>query len=144
MSSRWRSWTLVLVAVGVGGLAGCTGGGTPAESAASASALAEPAQQVSAAQAATGLRKIERIAKEIARVSAADKAEAAGLDGRIEPIWKPVEDTVRRNDQDTYLAMEDGFVALEKAAGGGDAASADTGSAGISSAVRAYLAKYPG
>jgi hypothetical protein len=40
--------------------------------------------------------------------------------------------------------MEDNFAVLEKAAGNGDAGAASKGSAAISSAVQAYLAKYPG
>jgi hypothetical protein len=40
--------------------------------------------------------------------------------------------------------MEDNFAVLDRAAGGGDAATATKGSAAISSAVQAYLAKYPG
>lgn len=145
LSCRWRSWSLVLLIIGVVGLAGCSGGGdTSVGSAPSTSAVAVPEQSATAADVATGLRKIDQIAKEVAGTAGTDKAKAASLDGQIEPEWKPIEDTVKRNDQDTYLAMEDGFAVLEKAADDGNAAAAAQGSASISSAVQSYLAKYSG
>ncbi|MFY9807376.1 MAG: hypothetical protein WAK86_08920 [Pseudonocardiaceae bacterium] len=90
------------------------------------------------------MRKIDQIAGQIAESAGTDKTKAASLDGQLEPIWSRIEDTVKRNDQDTYLAMEDNFAVLEKAADEGNAAAAAKGSAGISSAVQPYLAKYAG
>jgi hypothetical protein len=108
------------------------------------SAAAAPEQPAPAADVAMGLRKIDQIAKQIAEAAGTDKARAVSLDGQIEPIWKQIEDTVKQNDQDTYLAMEDNFAVLEKAADEGNAAEAAKGSAGITSAVQPYLAKYSG
>jgi hypothetical protein len=82
--------------------------------------------------------------KLIAASAGSDKAKAASLDSQIEPAWKPIEDTVKANDQNTYLTMEDNFAVLEKAADDGDGAAAAKGSAAISSAVQDYLAKYSG
>jgi hypothetical protein len=93
---------------------------------------------------ATGLQNIDQIAKQIAASAGTDKAKAASLDGQIEPTWSTIEDVVKQNDPNTYLAMEDSFAVLEKAAGDGDAAAAEKGSTAVSSAVQAYLAKYPG
>ena len=144
LTSRWRSWSLMLMLVSAVGLAGCSSGGdTSVTPAAPTTAPAAPqAQSASAAEVAAGLRKIDQLAKGIAESAGTDKARAASLDGQIEPTWKTIEDTVKANDQDTYLAMEDNFAALEKAADDGDAAAATKGSAGISSTVQAYLAKY--
>jgi hypothetical protein len=156
LTSRWRSWSLKLMVVGlmvVGplgagavGLAGCSSGGDtsvapPASTTASAAPEAQPAN---AAEVATGLRKIDELAKGIAASAGTDKAKAESLDGQIEPTWKTIEDTVKQNDQNAYLTMEDNFAVLEKAADDGDAAAATKGSAAISSAVQAYLAKYSG
>jgi hypothetical protein len=99
---------------------------------------------VTAAQVAAGLRKIEQTAKEIAGTAGTDKAKAVSLSDEIEPTWKPIEDTVKKNEPNTYLAMEDNFAVLEKAADDGNAAAATKGSAAISSAVQDYLAKYSG
>ncbi|MGH3549460.1 MAG: hypothetical protein ACRDQU_15405 [Pseudonocardiaceae bacterium] len=132
----------MLVAISVVGLPSCSGGGDT--SAAATSVAAAPERPATAAEVATNMRKIERIAKQIAESAGTDKAKAASLDAQLEPIWKPIEDTVRHNDEDTYLAMEDGVAVLEKAADEGNAAAAAQGSASITSAVQPYLAKYSG
>ncbi len=136
----------MLMVVGGVGLAGCSSDSdTAVAPAAPTSAAQTPeAQSATAAEVATGLRKIDQLAKEIAESAGSDKTKAASLDGEIEPAWKPIEDVVKENDQNTYLAMEDSFAVLEKAADGGDAAAAAKGSAAVSSAVQAYLAKYSG
>jgi hypothetical protein len=145
LTSRWRTASLVLVVISVVGLAACSsGGGTSAAPTSATSAAAAPEQPAPAADVAMGLRKIDQIAKQIAETAGTDKARAVSLDGQIEPIWKQIEDTVKQNDQDTYLAMEDNFAVLEKAADEGNAAEAAKGSAGVTSAVQPYLAKYSG
>jgi hypothetical protein len=90
------------------------------------------------------MRKINQLAKEIAASAGTDNAKATSLDGQIEPTWRPIEDTIKAHDQNTYITMEDNFAVLEKAADDGDAAAASKGSAAISSAVQDYLAKYSG
>ncbi len=146
LTSRWRAWSLMLMVVGVVGLAGCSSGGdTAVAPPAPTSAAGTPdVQQATAAEVAAGLRKIDQLAKGIAESAGTDKTKAASLDGEIEPAWKPIEDVVKTNDQNTYLAMEDSFAVLERAADDGDKTAAAKGSAAVSSAVQAYLAKYSG
>jgi len=147
LTSRWRSWSLMLMVVSAVGLAGCSGGGDTSVAPAApteTSAAAPQEQSASAAEVAAGLRKIDQLAKGIAGSAGTDKVKATSLDGQIEPTWKTIEDTVKANDQDTYLTMEDNFAVLEKAADDGDAAAATKGSAAISSAVQDYLAKHSG
>jgi hypothetical protein len=145
LTSWWRSARVILVAVGVVGLTGCSSGaGTPAVSPTPTSTAAAPAQPATAASVATGLQQIDQIAKGIAESAGTDKAKAADLDHQIEPVWMTIEDTVKKNDQNTYLTMEDSFEVLGKAANNGDAAAATKGATTISSAVQAYLAKYSG
>jgi phage tail sheath gpL-like len=145
LTSRWRTASLALVAISVVGLAACSsGGGTSAGPTSATSAVAAPERPATAADVATGMRKIDQIAKQIAETAGTDKARAVSLDGQIEPIWKQIEDTVKQNDQDTYLAMEDSFAVLEKAADEGNAGEAAKGSAAVTSAVQPYLAKYSG
>ena len=150
LTSRWRTASLALVAISVVGLAACSSGGatsagdTSAGDTSATSAAAVPERPATATDVATGLRKIEQVAKQIAETAGTDKARAVSLDGQLEPIWKQIEDTVKHNDQDTYLAMEDSFAVLEKAADESNAAEAAKGSAGVTSAVQPYLAKYSG
>lgn len=158
VTRRWWGWSVVMVTVGSVGLVGCSGGTSatqPASPPAATSAAEAPESeapakepegqaQTQAAEVAAGLRKIDQIAQDIAASAGRDKARATNLAGQIEPVWKPIEDTIRANDQATYLTMEDTFAALKKAADEGDAAAAAKGAATISSAVRDYLAKYSG
>lgn len=146
MSTGWRRWSLILAVVGLTGLVGCSSGGdTSVAPATSAPASEAPqSQPASAADVATGLRKIDQLAKDIAASAGTDKTKATSLDSQVEPTWATIEDTVKQNDQNIYLTMEDNFAVLEKAADDGDAAAATKGSAAISSAVQAYLAKYSG
>ena len=91
-----------------------------------------------------GLRKIDQTAKEIAQYAGTDKARAVSLHSQIEPVWKPIEDVVKQNDKNAYIAMEDSFAVLEKAADDGDATAAAKGANAFSSAMQDYLAKYAG
>jgi len=140
---RQRGRALLLLAIGLIGLVGCSSGGGSA--APTATTTAAPEEQVTTpAAVAAGLRTIDELAKGIAASASTDKARAESLAHQIEPAWKPIEGTVKQNDQNTYLAMEDSFAVLEKAADDGDGAEAAKGSAAVSSAVQAYLAKYSG
>src|SRR5262249_26588157 len=146
LTGRWRSWSLMLMVIGVVGLVGCSSGGdTKVAPPTPSSAPAESgSQDVSAADVAAGLRKIDQAAKDTGQAGGKEKARAVSLDGQIEPIWKTIEDSVKAKDQDTYLALEESFAMLEEAAGKGDAANAAKGSAAITTAVETYLAKNSG
>ena len=129
--------------VGIVGLAGCSSGaGTSTTS--TSTPVTSDSSPVTAVAVATDLKKIEQTAKEIAEYAGTDKTKAVSLSSEIEPAWKPIEDTVKKNDQNTYITMEDSFATLEDAADKGDAAKAAKGAAAVSSAVQAYLAKYSG
>lgn len=143
LTSRWRSAILMLVVISVMGLAGCSSDGDTSAATTSPTSAA-PQQSVTAVEVATNLRKIEQIAQQIAQSAGTNKATAVSLDAQLEPLWKPIEDTVKLKDQDTYLTVEDNFAVLHKAAEEGNAAAATKGSAGITSAVQPYLAKYSG
>jgi hypothetical protein len=96
-----------------------------------------------AADVAQGLRQIDTIATATA-TAAGDKARAKQLDGQIEPVWARVEGTVKANEPDTYLALEDAFALLKNATDAGDPAKAKQAAADVSKAVTAYVGKYPG
>jgi len=104
-----------------------------------------PEDQLTTPAAVTsGMRTIDRLAKEIAASAGTDRARAKDLADQIEPAWRPIEGTVKRNDQDTYLAMEDSFAVLERSADDGDAAAAAKGAKSVSTTVQEYLSRYPG
>jgi hypothetical protein len=132
-----RLATSLLLAAGLAAAAGCSDT-TPDRS---ASAAAPEDERAGAADVATGLAKIDKLARDI--VASDTRSQAQRLIDQIEPTWMRIEGTVKANDQDAYLALEDGFAQLAKAAGG-DAATAAKGAATVAATVAAYLAKYPG
>jgi hypothetical protein len=96
-----------------------------------------------AAQVAAGLKLIGDIAADAAKAAQRDKEKATQIADGIEDVWKNIEDTVRGNDKDAYIAFEDAFEGLGTAAKAGDAAKATKASDTVAAAVKAYLAKYP-
>ena len=138
---RWQAGVLVALAVGLTAVAGCSSD----SSAPAGPATQAPEDQVTTPAAVTaGMRTIDRLAKGIAASAGTDRARAENLADQIEPAWRPIEGTVKRNDQDTYLAMEDSFAVLERSAEDGDAAAAAKGAKSVSTAVQEYLSRYPG
>lgn len=143
-NGRQQGWGLLLVAVGVAALVGCSSGGDASAPASSKATAAPEEQRTTAAAVATGMQTIDQIAQDIAASAGTDKARAESLAGQIEPAWQPIEGTVKQNDENTYIAMEDSFALLEKAAEDGDGAAGANGATAISTAVQDYLSKYPG
>ncbi|MGH4026296.1 MAG: hypothetical protein ACRDRV_17110 [Pseudonocardiaceae bacterium] len=141
---RWLSGVLVVLAVpavGLTAVAGCSGD----SSAPAGPATQAPEDQLTTPAAVTaGMRTIDRLAKGIAASAGTDRARAKDLADQIEPEWQPIEGTVKHNDQDSYLAMEDSFAVLEHSAQNGDATAAAKGAKSVSTTVQEYLSRYPG
>jgi hypothetical protein len=80
--------------------------------------------------------------KRLKGVAATAAAAGGGHDARdaVEQVWQPIEGTVKRNEPDLYLDVEDSFEQLAN----GDAADARRGAQRLGRAVDAYLAKHPG
>src|SRR4029077_16151107 len=84
-----------------------------------------------------GLVKLKGVAEKVADASDAETSKAAA-EG-LETVWKPIEGTVKRNEPDLYLDVEDSFERLSS----GDLANAKQGEQDLTKAVDAYLAKHP-
>ncbi len=132
--------TILLVLSGLL-MSGCSGD----DSGGDALAQSPAPEQITtdAATVATGLGQITDIAAQI-ETSISDSPKATDLDGQIEPIWSTIEGTVKGNDPDAYISLEDAFAVLEEAAANTDATKAASGSTAVSETVTAYLNKYPG
>ena len=69
-------------------------------------------------------------------------ATAADVDDLFED-WEQYEGTVKANDVDTYLALEDALAALKSAVKSGDKATAAAAADDFKTAAAAYLAAHP-
>jgi hypothetical protein len=112
-----------------------------ADSASSSSSDDEgsPESHIAPAAAVTaGLAALKTVGDNVASApgGAASKLASKGL----EPVWQPIEGTVKKNEPDLYLDIEDSFQRMES----GDLANAKRGAESMATAVDAYLAKHPG
>jgi hypothetical protein len=134
-----RLITALALVGALAGLVGCSGSsGSSGESdTAATTSVAPEEKRTTAAAVATGIKGIDTLA---AKIGAASADAGKTLSEGIEPLWQPIEGTVKANDADTYLAFEDNFALLES----GDVAKAQRGAAGVKAAAAAYLAKFSG
>ena len=90
------------------------------------------------AEVTAGLAALKTVGDKVASApgGAASKLASKGL----EPVWQPIEGTVKKNEPDIYLDIEDSFQRMES----GDLANAKKGARSMAGAVDAYLAKHPG
>jgi len=140
---------VALVAAGCGGSDDSSGDtAAPAASAATSTAAAAGTEASTAAAAggssaaavAAGLQQMVATAADVATKTATDPEAGKTAAEGLEPSWAPIEDTVKANDPDTYVDIEDAMAQLES----GDAAKAVDGSTRIAAAITAYLAAHPG
>lgn len=86
----------------------------------------------------TGLKKLVVVARDISREQ--DPAAAKRASEGLEPVWEKVEGTVKKNEPDLYVTIEDDLSLLES----GEAAKTRIGADEMAKTVSAYLAKHPG
>jgi pyruvate dehydrogenase E2 component (dihydrolipoyllysine-residue acetyltransferase) len=100
-------------------------------------------QTVSPTTVAEGLKTIQHSGEEVAEYAGQDKVKAQKYAAEVEPVWGLIEDTIRANDKDAYVAFEDAIEGLEAAATAGDAKKAEEASGALTKTAQAYLAKFP-
>jgi hypothetical protein len=100
-------------------------------------------QTVSPTTVAEGLKTIQHSGEEVAEYAGQDKVKAQKYAAEVEPVWGLIEDTIRSNDKDAYVAFEDAIEGLEAAATAGDAKKAEEASGALAKTAQAYLAKFP-
>jgi len=90
------------------------------------------------AQVATGLGQLVKVAEDISAEQDATASKRASK--RLEPVWMKVEGTVKQNEPDSYVTIEEDLALLES----GVPARTKTGADELSATVDAYLVKHPG
>lgn len=114
------------------------------DSATSPATTAPEEHRASAAEVVEGVTALRATVAEAAAAVGTDKAKAEAAIEKIEPVWEEIEGTIKANDEDAYLAFEDAFAALARAAQNGDRAKANEAAAEVEAAATKYLADYPG
>lgn len=141
MTKLGRAAVLLLAATALLA-AGCGGEGSSTDTtpAAAATDAAAPTVVVSDADVAAGLAQMVTVAASVAADTATDAEAGKTAAKGLESHWAPVEDRVKANDPDAYIAIEDAMAQLAS----GDATKAAAGAAAITTAVSTYVAAVAG
>jgi hypothetical protein len=100
-------------------------------------------QLVPDAEVTAGLTEVRRLAQQIKSTLATDQAEAERLSAQMYDAWFEFEGTVRKNDKDLYLQMEDGLAAVKAGAEQNRPDKVDKGLVDLNAGADQYLAKHP-
>ncbi len=90
-----------------------------------------------------GLSDVQAQAIEIKSVLGTNQAEAKALVRQMYDSWFLFEGTVRTNDKNLYLEIEDGLAAIKAGVEQNDPSKVDKGLADLKGGASAYLAKHP-
>src|SRR4051794_8445896 len=127
---------MVVASVGLGACGGDDG--SSSAGATTTAVTAAPEDRIAPdAEVGAGLVRLKGVAAKVA--GAANGAEAKRAAEGLEPVWQPIEGTVKKNEPDLYLDVEDSFQRLES----GNRANAKKGAEALDAAVDAYVAKHP-
>jgi len=94
------------------------------------------------AQVTAGLAELETMGTAVVAAANAGKATTDDVDAMFDK-WATFEGTIKQNEVDLYLTMEDSLAGLRAAADKNDGPAATTSMKALSDAVAAYLAKHP-
>jgi hypothetical protein len=89
-----------------------------------------------------GLAELQKLGATAVANVAAGQGSMSDLDA-MEAKWASFEGTIKQNQVDLYLTMEDNLANLRSAVKDGDRTAAAAAMAGLSEASAAYLARHP-
>jgi len=98
---------------------------------------------VTDAEVTAGLTEVRKIAAQIKTALPSNPADASRLSGDMYKRWFTFEGTVRKNDKNLYLQMEDGLAAIKAGVEQNRPDKVDKGIADLESGATAYLAAHP-
>ena len=94
------------------------------------------------AEVTAGLAELETMGAAVVAAANAGNASTADVDAMYDK-WATFEGTIKQNEVDLYLTMEDSLAGLRAAAEKNDGPGATTSMKALSDAAAAYLAKHP-
>jgi hypothetical protein len=99
--------------------------------------------RVDDAEVTDGLTQLTAIVNEMADSIGSDAAAREAQD-RIEPVWSSIEGTVKANEPDTYVRLEDEFALIQKTVSPTDPVKARAAADAVVQAADGYLDRHPG
>jgi hypothetical protein len=137
--SRRRHIVVALALLSFGGVAACSSDST---SSTSVAATAPEEHIADDAAVVAGLHNMVETASAI-ETSVAAGSSVDDAQDQLEVDWQQVEGTVRQNEPDTYLRIEDDLGGLDTSARDGDSAETTRFSSDLAAAIADYLTKHP-
>jgi len=137
---RTLRFTAAALLAGTLALTACGDDGDSSATSEAATATTEEGHEV--VDDATVTAGLTATKAEVLAAAMAGKLDDAGYEEIFEG-WEAYEGTVKKNDVNTYLALEDAFAALKKAGAASDTAGMKKAADAIVAAADAYLAKHP-
>jgi hypothetical protein len=129
---------MLVLSVALGACGGDDGSAGGASGAGATQAGASPEDTIAPdAEVGAGLVKLKGVAEKVADAPDGDASNEAA-EG-LEEVWEPIEGTVKKNEPDLYIEVEDSFERLSS----GDLDNAKKGEQSLVQAVDAYIAKHP-
>ena len=143
MTTRWsRSISFAATALVLVGAATACSSDDKKSTSTTVAATSPEEHQADDATVTAGLGRMVKTADTVA-ATVATGTKVTDAAEQLEADWSQVEGTVKTNEPDTYLAIEDAITSLDTAASDGDTATAAKAAASLSTAIAAYLAKHP-
>ncbi len=121
----------------------CGGSGDGSDSTRPGDTAAEADEMVSPAEVRTGLAEVLAIIESLPALHAGDQAQAREQVTAMYDLWFEFESTIRADDKNLYLQMEDGLVAAKIGVQENRPDKIDEGIAVFTAAVDQYLATHP-
>ena len=119
----------------------CSSGGDSNDS--SPTTLAPEQVTVTDAKVTTGLTAMKTLFSDASSAVTSGAATASTFPDQLETQWKQIEGTVKKNEPNVYLDVEDSMSAMSDAIKNKKADAASAASTKFSDAVDTYLAKHP-
>jgi hypothetical protein len=116
--------------------------GTGAESSDEDDEAAEGHEIVPDSEVTAGLAELQTMGAAVVAAANSGKATTADVDAMFDK-WATFEGTIKQNEVDLYLTMEDSLAGLRAAVEKDDGPAATTSMKALSGAAAAYLAKHP-
>jgi hypothetical protein len=118
-------------------------GGSGNDSTRAGDTTAEADEMASPAEVRTGLAEVQAIIESLPALHAGDEAQARDQVTAMYDLWFEFESTIRADDKDLYLQMEDGLVAAKIGVQESRPDKIDEGVAVFTAAVDQYRARHP-
>jgi len=134
----------VAVLLGLGTLSACGSDSKKSDTPATTSAESAPEGSYAIVDDATVTKGLADTIAAMIKLTAAGAATEAEYESQVHELWESYEGTVKQNEPNDYLALEEALAAFETAGENKDVAAMTKATTKFSTTAAGYLTKHPG